>query len=122
MQFKTRNVVAATLPSWFDFEDGEIYGAFTVIGSPPSQTISNVQGLEPGVWQYSVGSNTPTYLHNDHLGTLRETSNGDSAGSHRVQRLRRTFRRYVSSLGSTRRIIPNRTPIGTEKYRDCGGR
>jgi RHS repeat-associated protein len=66
---------ANQVPSWFDFEDGEISGQFRVDG--PS-TITEIRAFEPGLWQRE-STGAATYLHNDHLGTLRQRTNGSGA-------------------------------------------
>jgi RHS repeat-associated protein len=58
---------------WTDYGGDDAYREFEVTpGSPP--TITDGTLYQPGLWRQS-GSSSAQYLHNDHLGTLRETSN-----------------------------------------------
>jgi RHS repeat-associated protein len=68
---------------WSDYDGDEIYGDFIFVGGPP-QTWNS---YEPGLWNRlkSGAIFVPSYLHNDHLGTLRRTSSGTGiAGPSRV--------------------------------------
>jgi RHS repeat-associated protein len=67
---------------WTDYDGDEVYGDYRVTpGYPP--TIGPLAEYEPGVWR-KVGG-VPDYLHNDHLGTLRQTTGTTgSAGTGRV--------------------------------------
>jgi len=67
---------------WTDYDGDEVYGDYRVTpGYPP--TIGPLAEYEPGVWR-KVGG-VPDYLHNDHLGTLRQTTGtSGSAGTGRV--------------------------------------
>jgi len=66
------DLVADLGTTWSDYDGDEIYGDFTVSGP----TATNTNSYQPGLWnRLKAGSNyLTTYLHNDHLGTLRRTS------------------------------------------------
>jgi RHS repeat-associated protein len=70
--------------TWSDYDGDEIYGDFTVdtMGAD-----TDVRSFEPGLgtvdpWE-EEGADSTTYVHSDHLGTLREAS-GDAGASLRV--------------------------------------
>jgi len=57
---------------WTDYDGDEAYRDYLVgSGTPP--TITNATGYEPGLAR--IVAESPEYLHNDHLGTLRLTTN-----------------------------------------------
>jgi len=65
--------------TWSDYDGDEAYGDFTVSGS----TVTNTDSYEPELWRRVSGA--PDYLHNDHLGTLRQTTGTTGfAGASRV--------------------------------------
>ena len=67
---------------WSDYDGDEGYGEFTVSTADPP-VVSNTDAYQPGLWNRIGG--TPNYLHNDHLGTLRQTTGtSGSAGTGRV--------------------------------------
>jgi len=55
---------------WTDYDGDSTYGDFTVFAGEATST----DAYEPGLWR-NVGG-VSSYLHSDHLGTLRTTSNG----------------------------------------------
>jgi len=59
-------VYAALSTTWSDYDGDEIHGDFTVSGS----TVTNTDAYQPGLWNRIGG--TANYLHNDHIGTLRQ--------------------------------------------------
>jgi RHS repeat-associated protein len=68
----TLTVVSDT---WSDYDGDPIYGDFTVSGGNPTNTASS----QPGSWSKQGG--VDGYLHNDHLGTLRNVSTAAGASS-----------------------------------------
>ena len=67
---------------WSDYDGDAIYGDFTVSTANPP-VVSNTDAYQPGLWNRVGG--IPNYLHNDHLGTLRLTTNtSGGAGASRV--------------------------------------
>jgi len=67
---------------WSDYDGAEPYGDFTVSTANPP-VVSNTDAYQPGLWNRIGG--TPNYLHNDHLGTLRQTTGTTgTAGASRV--------------------------------------
>jgi hypothetical protein len=68
--------------TWSDYDGDEAYGDFTVSTANPP-VVSNTDAYQLGLWNRIGG--TPNYLHNDHLGTLRQTTGtSGSAGTGRV--------------------------------------
>jgi len=64
---------------WTDYDGDQTYGDFTVSGT----TVTDTNSYQPGLWRrMKVGTNfVPDYLHNDHLGTLRQTTGTTGAAS-----------------------------------------
>lgn len=61
---------------WTDYDGDETYGDFTVATAGP-WTVTNTDSYQPGLWR-KIGT-TGSYVHSDHLGTLRRLTN--SAGA-----------------------------------------
>jgi RHS repeat-associated protein len=77
-------VYTALSETWSDYDGDEIYGDYTV---GTGGAVSNARSFEPGhgmidPWT-NEGDDSTTYVHSDHLGTLREAS-GDAGASLRV--------------------------------------
>jgi RHS repeat-associated protein len=64
--------------TWSDYDGDEAYGDFTVSTATPP-VVSNTDAYELGVWSRISG--TSNYLHNDILGTLRQTTGTTGAAS-----------------------------------------
>jgi RHS repeat-associated protein len=68
---------------WTDYEGGEAYADFKVQGT--TLAVIEQSKYEPGAWRFDVGLGAGEYLHGDHLGTLRQTSDElGGAGTGRV--------------------------------------
>jgi RHS repeat-associated protein len=65
--------------TWTDYDGDEAYRDY-LVGSETPPTITNATGYVPGLAR--IVAEAPEYLHNDHLGTLRATTNsaGTSSG------------------------------------------
>jgi len=115
--------------TWSDYDGDETYGDFTVTGT----TVTNTDSYQPGLWRrMKVGTNfVPEYLHNDHLGTLRQTTGTTgTAGASRVftafgERISGTNDRfgYVGAWGYQAHSIAESTnPDGAFPYLHVGAR
>ena len=60
---------------WTDYNGDAPYRDFTISGGQAA----NGDAYVPGVWHFVAG--VAEYLHNDHLGTLRRTTNGSGSSS-----------------------------------------
>ena len=64
--------VSALDETWTDYDGDEAYGDWAMVNGLPTSTAS----YEPGLWVSTglAGSEVREYLHNDHIGTLRNTT------------------------------------------------
>jgi RHS repeat-associated protein len=69
------STLATVSTVWSDYDGNGIYGDFTVSGS----TVTNTDSYQPGLWRKVSG--VASYLHNDVLGTLRQTTGTTGAAS-----------------------------------------
>jgi len=109
--FQQSGALVPISDSWSDYDGDEIYGHY-LVGGPSllgeasksgdselhtrgTPTITELNSYEPGLWR-SDGS-VSAYLHNDHLGTLRQTS--ATTGSPESQRVFSAFGEPIVSGG-----------------------
>jgi hypothetical protein len=72
--------------TWTDYDGDEIYGDFEISGSPAA--VSNTNSYESGLRRKFAGTpdDEARYLHNDHLGTLRTSTDDYYAAAADVER------------------------------------